>query len=187
MASWLSLAWDIWLWLLMARLWMQYYCAPYHHPVSQWVIRPTKWALSPLQRYLPKVAGIDLAVVVVFGLAAFLKYATISYVMFGHAPALLAALVLVVADFFEKVIYFFSYLIILRAILSWFDPSPRAPMMQMLVLVTEPLMRWGRRRIPWRLGRLDMSTLVLVVMLQLVCFVGVQPMMHYGLESFNRL
>lgn len=187
MGGWLSLVWDLWLWLLMARLWMQYYCAPYHHPVSQWVIRPTSWALSPLQRYLPKIGGIDVAVVAVFGLAALLKYVSISYVMFGHAPAPLAALVLVVADFLKKVINFFSYLIILRAILSWFDPSPKAPMMQMLVLITEPLMRWGRHRFPWRVGMLDLSTLIVVLLLQLIYLVGVQPILHYGWSMINRL
>ena len=54
-----------------------------------------------------------------------------------------------------------------RAILSWFSPAPTNILTNILYQVTEPLLAPLRRIIP-RVGMLDLSPLVAVIILQLV-------------------
>ena len=59
--------------------------------------------------------------------------------------------------------------IIFRAILSWFSPGPTNRLTSILYRVTEPLLAPLRRIIP-RLGGLDFSPLIVIMLLQLICY-----------------
>jgi YggT family protein len=54
-----------------------------------------------------------------------------------------------------------------RAILSWFNLDPRSPLIQMLDSLTEPILDPIRRIMP-RLGMIDLSPLVAILLLQLI-------------------
>ncbi len=54
-----------------------------------------------------------------------------------------------------------------RAILSWFNMDPRSPLLQMLNSITEPILDPIRRIMP-RLGMIDLSPLVAILLLQFV-------------------
>ena len=56
--------------------------------------------------------------------------------------------------------------IIARALLSWFSPDPRSPLMQALSTVTDPILEPIRRMMP-RMG-IDLSPLIAIVLLQIV-------------------
>jgi len=57
--------------------------------------------------------------------------------------------------------------IFLRAILSWFSPTPTNILAVILYRVTEPLLAPLRRIIP-RVGMLDFTPLVAIIILQLI-------------------
>ena len=57
--------------------------------------------------------------------------------------------------------------IFLRAILSWFSPTPTNILAVILYRVTEPLLAPLRRVIP-RVGMLDFTPLVAIIILQLI-------------------
>lgn len=57
--------------------------------------------------------------------------------------------------------------IFVRAILSWFQMDPRSPLIQLLDTVTEPILDPIRRIMP-RLGMIDLSPLVAILVLNLV-------------------
>ena len=59
--------------------------------------------------------------------------------------------------------------IIFRAILSWFSPRPTNRVAVILYRLTEPILMPLRRIIP-RLGMLDFSPLVAIILLQLIVF-----------------
>lgn len=70
----------------------------------------------------------------------------------------------------EVVCIFFSILtiaIFLRAILSWFNLDPSSPLIQAVDAVTSPILEPIRRIIP-RIGMLDLSPLVAILLLQFV-------------------
>jgi YggT family protein len=63
----------------------------------------------------------------------------------------------------------YTWVIIARAILSWVSADPRNPIVRFLVLSTEPVLRPLRRLVPpERLGGLDLSPLLAIVMLEIV-------------------
>jgi len=57
--------------------------------------------------------------------------------------------------------------IFLRAILSWFSPGPTNMLVSILYQVTEPLLAPLRRIVP-RVGMLDLTPLVAIILLQLI-------------------
>ena len=57
--------------------------------------------------------------------------------------------------------------IILRAIVSWFSPRPNNMLANVLYQVTEPILSPLRRIIP-RAGMVDFTTLVAIILLQLI-------------------
>ena len=57
--------------------------------------------------------------------------------------------------------------IFLRAILSWVSPGPNNMLVNVLFRVTEPLLAPLRRIIP-RVGMFDLSSLVAIVLLQVI-------------------
>jgi len=59
--------------------------------------------------------------------------------------------------------------IILRAILSWFSPAPNNRLVLILHQVTEPLLAPLRRIIP-KVGMLDFTPLVAIILLQLISY-----------------
>lgn len=60
-----------------------------------------------------------------------------------------------------------SFLIILRAIFSWFPISFNNPLLVILNQITEPVLAPLRRIIP-RLGAIDITPLVAIVILQVI-------------------
>ncbi len=57
--------------------------------------------------------------------------------------------------------------IIARALLSWFNLDPRSPLIQALNSITDPIMEPIRRIMP-RIGMIDLSPLVAILLLQFV-------------------
>jgi YggT family protein len=57
--------------------------------------------------------------------------------------------------------------IIVRALLSWFNMDPRSPLIQALNQITEPILEPIRRIMP-RLGMIDLSPLVAILLLQFI-------------------
>ena len=68
---------------------------------------------------------------------------------------------------------FFTIILLIRVILSWFSPSPFGPfgrVVQMLYAFTDPVLDSVRRRLPqimWSTG-LDFTPLVLLILLQII-------------------
>ena len=61
----------------------------------------------------------------------------------------------------------YTWVIIARAILSWVNADPHNPIVRFLVLSTEPVLRPFRRLVPpEKLGGLDLSPLLVIVLLQ---------------------
>ncbi len=60
-----------------------------------------------------------------------------------------------------------SLAIFLRAIISWFPIDPRSPLVSVLDQITEPILEPLRRIVP-RLGMIDITPLVAILLLSVV-------------------
>jgi YggT family protein len=63
----------------------------------------------------------------------------------------------------------YMWVIIIRALISWVNPDPYNPIVQILVRITEPVLRPLRRLVPPRkLGGLDISPIIAILLIQLI-------------------
>jgi YggT family protein len=63
----------------------------------------------------------------------------------------------------------YMWVVIIRALISWVSPDPHNPVVQILVKITEPALRPIRKLVPpYKLGGLDLSPLILILLIQLV-------------------
>lgn len=60
---------------------------------------------------------------------------------------------------FIQLLKIYLWLIVIRALLSWFNPDPTSPLVRLLVWATEPVLAPIRRIIPPLGGRIDLSPL----------------------------
>jgi YggT family protein len=65
--------------------------------------------------------------------------------------------------------------IFFRAILSWFQMDPRNPLIAMLDQITEPILAPLRRVVP-RLGMIDITPLVAIILLQVIAQAVIQSL-----------
>ena len=67
------------------------------------------------------------------------------------------------------VLSLYTWVIIIRALISWVSPDPYNPIVQILHRVTEPVLRPLRRLLPpSRTGGLDVSPILAILLIQLV-------------------
>jgi len=59
----------------------------------------------------------------------------------------------------------YMYLIVIRAVASWFSPDPYNPIYQFLIRITEPVLGYIRRFIPLRMGMVDIAPLVAILVI----------------------
>jgi len=156
--------------LLLARFLFQWLRVPLRNVLGEFIIAGTNWMVLPARRVVPALLGLDLASFVlawlVQGLGLWAIYA-IAGRHFGSAPEIAAALLagLALIDLVRYALVFLIIGLLVQALLSWF--SPYSPMNSVMDAVTRPLLRPVRRFVP-PLGRVDLSPLVLIVLLQIV-------------------
>lgn len=71
-----------------------------------------------------------------------------------------------------------QFAIIARALLSWFDPTMRTPVSQVLVQVTEPIIAPIRRLVP-SVGMIDISPMVAFLVIYVLRMMLSRAMVGY--------
>jgi YggT family protein len=83
------------------------------------------------------------------------------------------SLLLAFSSILLTIITMYKWVIIISALLSWVQPDPYNPIVQMLYRLTEPAYAFVRRLIPTVVGGIDLSPLILIFGLQfLEIFLG---------------
>lgn len=76
-----------------------------------------------------------------------------------------ANLFLAIAKVLDTVLTLYTYVLIVRALISWFSPDPYNPLVQMLYRITEPVLDQVRKVVP-SIGGLDLSIIITVILIQ---------------------
>ncbi len=79
---------------------------------------------------------------------------------------MLDSLLVAFATLLISIISLYKWVIIIAAILSWVQPDPYNPIVQMLYRLTEPAYALVRRVIPTVFGGLDLAPLIVIFALQ---------------------
>ena len=65
----------------------------------------------------------------------------------------------------DTLLEIYKWIVIISALLSWVNPDPYNPIVRFLRGVTEPVLRPIRRMIGYRLGPIDISPLVVIIVI----------------------
>ena len=149
--------------IVMLRLWLQLVRADFYNPLSQFVVKATNPLIIPLRRVIPSIGPLDTASLLLALLVAAAKVLTIQLLLAGEVN-LGATVVGAIVVFIKEAFSLLFWVIVIRAIMSWFSQG-RNPMEHLLHQLTEPLLSPIRKIIP-PMGGLDLSVLVLLIALQ---------------------
>ena len=163
---------------IMLRFLLQLTRADFYNPMSQFLVKITNPPLVPLRRIIPGVMGIDFAAVVLLiiiqGIELFLEY-----IVQGYTLAPLGLLILTIAELLRLLFQVYFYTILIQVLLSWINPGAYNPTVALLYSLNEPLLRRARRIIPPIHG-VDLSPIVVVIGIQLLTYLLIQPIQDLG-------
>jgi YggT family protein len=146
------------LFVVLARLLLQWARADFRNPLCQAVVRLTNPLIMPLRRVLPPVGKVDTASVVAVILVALVD----RVIFFAIRGILLPDPLLwareVALEIARTLLWTYFYAIFLYALLSMIAPGGYSPLQSVLATLCEPVLRPFRRLIPAVAG-LDLSPL----------------------------
>jgi len=76
--------------------------------------------------------------------------------------------IIAVARIIDLAFNLYIFIVIARALISWVNPDPYNPIVRFLHNVTDPVLYRLRRIMPFQLGSLDLSPMVLLLLLSVI-------------------
>ena len=83
-------------------------------------------------------------------------------------------------NFVDLLLQVLTFAIVARALISWFPMAPRNPLATFLNSITEPVLAPLRRVVP-RVGMLDITPLIAILLLQLIRSFIIPSLLRGGL------
>ncbi len=168
----------LYLLIVMLRLLFQTLRVDPYNQISQFILKATNPVLQPLRRVIPGVGGIDWSCIVLL-LGLKLIETALVIIMLGGSPAFIGMLVISIAGLLSLFLNVFLFSIIIQVVLSWVSPGAYNPMTSIIYSITEPLLRPVRNMLP-AMGGLDLSPLLVLIGIQLVNILFVDPLTKTG-------
>lgn len=160
---------DLYIMVVLLRVWLQLARADFYNPFSQFVVKATQPIVAPLRRIIPSIGGLDLATVLFAYVLCVLKFYVLQLVVSGGSAAFSTGMFVIGGIALLKAAGgLLFWILILRAILSWVSQG-RSPIEYVMHQLTEPVVAPVRRVIP-PMGGLDLSILVVFIALQFLNF-----------------
>jgi YggT family protein len=153
------------LFVVLARLLLQWTRADFRNPICQAVVRITNPLILPLRRVLPPIGKLDTASVMAVLLVAIIDVAAIFALHGIGMPGPLLWIRPVLSEIARALLWTYFYAIFLYALLSLIAPGGYSPLQSVLTTLCEPVLRPIRRVIPAVAG-LDLSPLWAIIAIQ---------------------
>ncbi|MCF7985023.1 MAG: YggT family protein [Thiohalocapsa sp.] len=160
--------------LVVIRFLLQWAGADFYNPISQFVVKLTTPVLRPLRKVIPGYGGMDVAALVLAWLLKSLELITLALLL-GLNRNLLGAFGWAVPALVGLVISIFLFAILIRVILSWVNPDPYNPAVDLLTRITDPILRPAQRLIP-PIGGIDLSPMAAMIGLVLLEMLILPPL-----------
>jgi YggT family protein len=170
---------DLYIFILLLRVVLQWVNTDSHNPLFILIARLTNPPLRPICRMIPSLHGIDFAAIILLLGLEMLKIAFLVWLQVNTTPHFIGLIVLAFAELLNQLINIFFYAVIALTILSWISPLAHGPLVEILVRVSEPLIKPIRGILP-SISGLDFSPLILIVGLKLLTILLVQPLAQIG-------
>ncbi|END9078875.1 YggT family protein [Yersinia enterocolitica] len=161
---------DLYVMVLLLRIWMQWVHSDFYNPFSQFVVKITQPIVGPLRRVIPSLGPIDSASLLLALLLMTIKYPLLVLIQSGSMSLSLYNLLFGIISLVKAAGYLIFWVMIIRALMSWVSQG-RSPMDYLLHQLTEPLMAPIRRILP-AIGGIDFSAMVVILILYLINYLG---------------
>ncbi|HDL7756085.1 TPA: YggT family protein [Yersinia enterocolitica] len=161
---------DLYVMVLLLRIWMQWVHSDFYNPFSQFVVKITQPIVGPLRRVIPSLGPIDSASLLLAFLLMTIKYPLLVLIQSGSMSLSLYNLLFGMISLVKAAGYLIFWVMIIRALMSWVSQG-RSPMDYLLHQLTEPLMAPIRRILP-AMGGIDFSAMVVILILYLINYLG---------------
>jgi YggT family protein len=146
------------LFVVLARLLLQWVRADFRNPICQAVVRLTNPLIMPMRRILPPIRKVDTASVVAVVIVAFVKVGIVFALSGLGWPDAVSWVRMTAIELARSLLETYFYAIFLYALLSLIAPGGYSPLQSVLATLCEPVLRPIRRLIPAVAG-IDLSPL----------------------------
>lgn len=160
-----SIVIDLYLMLVILRIWLQASGADFYNPLSQFTVKATQPIIAPMRRVLPSLGRIDTASVLLALTVSCSKWIILMLMQSGQVD-ILSTLVLGTLGCIKEAGSLLFWMLIIRALLSWVSQGYN-PIEMVLSQLTEPFMAPIRRVIP-PLGGLDLTPMIVIIALNFI-------------------
>ncbi len=151
----------------LLRLYMQQQRIGFANPLGQLVFALSDWLVLPLRRVIVPLGRLDTSSLVAALLLQLLQYLLL-WLLLGAAVPLLWVPLLALLGLVRVTLTGLTGLFLIYALLSWVPA--RSPLSDVIARLAEPLLRPLRRLLP-RIGGIDLSPLLALVLLQVAMIV----------------
>ncbi|WP_456407945.1 YggT family protein [Thiolapillus sp.] len=170
----LQVLFEAYILVVLLRFFLQLTRADFYNPLSQFIVKVTSPVLVPLRRFIPSMAGMDIAALVLAWALKALELLLVVLISTGaFAPVL--AIFGAIPGLIELCINIFLYAIIIQAILSWVNPGAYNPAAALLYTLTAPVLRPVQRIIP-PIGGIDLSPMAAILGLIVLKMLLIPPL-----------
>ncbi|MBU3021496.1 YggT family protein [Aestuariibacter sp. A3R04] len=157
---------DLYLMVVILRLWLQLVKADFYNPASQFIVKATHPIVGPLRRVIPSIGNFDTATLVLAIAVAALKFVALTLLFGSGMINPVAIIILALITVLKQALSLMFWMLIIRAILSWVSQGQN-PIEYVLYQLTEPFLAPIRKVIP-PIGGLDLSVLIAIIALQFI-------------------
>jgi len=173
---------DLYVFVILLRLLSMYVYANQFNPVTQFIMRATRYPCAFLRRITPKWHNVDLGIIFYVIVLEMFKLFLLM-VLTGHLPQLLGLFVWGLGETIAQVLNLVSYLIIVAIVLSWIMLAKPgvSPVLSIFNQLADPFLAPARRLIP-ALGGLDFSPVIVLIVIQLLVILVASPIATAGMR-----
>ncbi|AEW44213.1 YggT family protein [Serratia symbiotica str. 'Cinara cedri'] len=162
---------DFYVVILLLRVWMQCTHIDLYNPCANFVVKSTQRVVAVLCRVIPPLGSIDSSSLLLAFLLMLIKYQLLILVQGNTISLNLHHLLFGLVSLIKVAGYLVFWVIMIRALMSWISQSHSA-INYLMCQLTEPLMAPIRRILP-ETGGIDFSTMVVILVLYLLNYLGI--------------
>ena len=152
--------------ILLLRFFLQWVKADFYNPICQLVMKATNIFVMPVRKIVPGFFHLDWSCIVVVYIVFAVQNLLLGFLK-GYGFNEFFVFVKPFVDMTFAIIQMYIFLIIIRALSSWFNQGGYNPALAAIFQVTEPLLFRARRIIKPTATGLDFSPMI--VLLSLFC------------------
>ncbi len=157
--------------LLWARIALRYFRISSLHPISQSIYKLTNPILNPLTTLFKsshlRANRYDWVCLTLLVITELLKFTLLYLIASNTLPNLAPLIIRTIAELILEPCHLLFYAILIRVVLSWVNPYLKNPLIDVIYIITEPVLQWARHKLP-SFSTIDFSPVIILIILKVI-------------------